>query len=298
VTGAPCQAFSSAGKKKGLGDTRGAVIFHSIAYIEAQRPRAVVVENVRNLERMRDSAGVKIINRICSILKKLHYKCDVRILNTLDHGVPQNRPRLYLVAVRKDVVVEGGDTTVFPWPEAIDHVSASKFLDMGYDSDSSRTPSTNAQKGVLGWALNEMAAASPPVCPTTSTVFVDIMAGPRFRQWQGEHCPCITRTRGGQGGFWVTCLGRKMTLQEIGAMQGIPRVLTQRLAQSGLSENKIGMAFGDAMSVNVLMRLFSRLLPHAGLAMKCHFADPWPCVSTKSRGVMPDAVLDTTQLCS
>ena len=93
VSGAPCQAFSSAGKGAGLDDLldRGVTLFHSLDYVRHKRPRVVVIENVRGLT-FKKHAGV--LTSIVNILRGLTYCVHTRVLNTCNHGIPQNRPRL------------------------------------------------------------------------------------------------------------------------------------------------------------------------------------------------------------
>ena len=89
-------------------------------------------------------------------------------------------------------------------------------------------------------------------------------------------CMCITRSRGYQGGHYVTKLRRFMTVQEIGALQGLSKdmVATMKGSLRGRSKSKVlGAAIGDAMSLNVLMRVLPRALHSAGLIPK--YYDPW-----------------------
>ena len=79
-----------------------------------------------------------------------------------------------------------------------------------------------------------------------------------------------------------------MTIYEIGAMQGLPRPILDQMIATNQPVTDIGAAIGDAMSINVLMRLLPPVLDAAGL-----LAEPCPDVwkhAASVTGVMPDAL--------
>lgn len=93
--GFPCQAFSVAGYRKGFDDERGNLFFEITRILEVKRPRAVLLENVKNLENHDHGNTFKVIE---DQLKLLGYHVDKKVLNTMDYGnVPQNRERIYIV---------------------------------------------------------------------------------------------------------------------------------------------------------------------------------------------------------
>lgn len=104
--GLPCPPFSVAGKQLGRLDERN-LFPDAIDIVDAIRPRAVMIENVRGFlgavfEDYRDEIRVK--------LSKLGYKTGWRLLNASDFGVPQLRPRVVIVAIRKTYA------PAFDWP--------------------------------------------------------------------------------------------------------------------------------------------------------------------------------------
>ena len=112
VGGFPCQSFSIAGRKLGFKDTRGTLFFDIARILKAKKPKAFLLENVKNLER---HDGGKTLKAILDILRKeLGYNVKYAILNAKDFGVPQNRERIYLVGFRKDVF---DGTFAFPAPK-------------------------------------------------------------------------------------------------------------------------------------------------------------------------------------
>lgn len=100
VGGFPCQAFSHAGKKMGFEDTRGTMFFEVARIIKAKKPKMLLLENVKGLVSHDKGNTLKVI---LSALDELGYEVTYKILHAKDFGVPQNRPRIYLVGVRKDL---------------------------------------------------------------------------------------------------------------------------------------------------------------------------------------------------
>ena len=86
--GFPCQPFSIIGKREGLKDSRGTLIYEVIRILHAKRPQAIVLENVRQLVSI---GGGSAIQTIVSALNDAGYACDWRVLNALDYGLPQKR---------------------------------------------------------------------------------------------------------------------------------------------------------------------------------------------------------------
>lgn len=93
--GFPCQPFSQAGKGKGFKDPRGTVFFKLLEIIKEKKPKIVFFENVPNLQH-HDSG--KTYKTIVSRLEDEGYQVHDAILDSTYFGVPQSRPRIYLVA--------------------------------------------------------------------------------------------------------------------------------------------------------------------------------------------------------
>lgn len=104
--GVPCPPFSVAGHQLGAADERD--LFPEALRLTSEiRPRAVLLENVRGLSGGRfDSYRAQVVAR----LGQLGYQTWWRLMQASDHGVPQLRPRLVLVAVRRPWA------TAFRWP--------------------------------------------------------------------------------------------------------------------------------------------------------------------------------------
>lgn len=108
--GFPCQPFSQAGYKLGFEDTRGTLFFNVADIIRAKKPKAVFLENVRGL--LKHDNG-KTFNVMENILHELGYSVNYKIIKASDFGLPQHRPRVYIICIRNDIK----DT--FEFPDAI-----------------------------------------------------------------------------------------------------------------------------------------------------------------------------------
>jgi len=93
--GFPCQAFSIAGKRKGfLDETRGTLFFEIARAAEQIKPRTLFLENVRGL--LSHDKG-RTFGIILNTLDELGYDCEWQLLNSKNHGVPQNRERVFII---------------------------------------------------------------------------------------------------------------------------------------------------------------------------------------------------------
>lgn len=109
--GLPCPPFSVAGKQLGEKDERN-LFPAAIRLIDEIRPKAIMIENVRGfLSAVFEDYRLQLKRD----LDKLGYHSDWRLLNASDFGVPQLRPRVIIVAIRKDLV------EAFDWPTALPH---------------------------------------------------------------------------------------------------------------------------------------------------------------------------------
>ncbi len=112
--GFPCQAFSIAGKRKGFKDeTRGTLFFDIARIIEAKKPKAFFLENVKGLRNHDKGRTLKTILKI--LRENLGYFVpEPKIINAKDFGVPQNRERIFIIGFRRDL-----DITEFEFPQPL-----------------------------------------------------------------------------------------------------------------------------------------------------------------------------------
>ena len=114
ISGLPCQAFSLAGKRLGELDKRGVLFYDFYRWVKNQQPKVFVIENVKGL--LSADKGV-IFQNWCQLLGRsvnyqnhffmhedsLEYNLHYTVLNSKNFGVPQNRERVFIVGIRKDL---------------------------------------------------------------------------------------------------------------------------------------------------------------------------------------------------
>lgn len=113
--GFPCQDISQAGKQKGFTDengehTRSGLFFEALRIIQDAKPKYAIAENVKAL------VGKKFkteFNIVLDCLEKAGYNNFYKVLNAKDYGIPQNRERVFIVSIRKDI---DDNSFVFPQP--------------------------------------------------------------------------------------------------------------------------------------------------------------------------------------
>lgn len=103
LAGFPCQAFSIIGKMKGFADTRGTMFFEVARILQHHQPKAILLENVKQLV---SHDGGKTFKVILDTLAELGYSVKWKILNALDFGLPQKRERVIIVGFKSTAACE------------------------------------------------------------------------------------------------------------------------------------------------------------------------------------------------
>lgn len=134
--GFPCQAFSQAGLKQGFSDTRGTMFFEIQRILVEKRPKAFLLENVKQLKGHDKGNTLKTILGILqgqhefeaaddipmseesrhALSEKLNYWVDFKVLRAADFGAPQNRERVYIVGFDMDYFKGVDFNKEFQWP--------------------------------------------------------------------------------------------------------------------------------------------------------------------------------------
>ena len=116
--GFPCQPFSIIGNRQGLQDGRGGLIFEIVRILRHRRPKAFVLENVRQFSTLGKGA---VIRQVIDALEGAGYACEWRVLNALDYGLPQKRERTIIVGFAAP-----GAQGHFAWPKPMKERKALK----------------------------------------------------------------------------------------------------------------------------------------------------------------------------
>ena len=114
--GFPCQPFSQVGKKLGFKEnfqSRGNMFFAIRDIIKEKRPKAIFLENVRHLINHDQGNTFKVIRKI--IEDDLQYSFSYRVVKASDFGLPQHRPRVFIVGFRNEKTKD----TTFEFPKPV-----------------------------------------------------------------------------------------------------------------------------------------------------------------------------------
>lgn len=130
VGGPPCQAFSVIGKRRGLADERGKLVFEFLRVVQEIGPKAFIMENVRGLHSMvMGDSKVKgsLYNQLVKEFNDLGYSVDTFFVNAVNYGAPQIRERVILIGNRL------GRKAKFPRPTHSDKPIAGQrpFVNLG-----------------------------------------------------------------------------------------------------------------------------------------------------------------------
>jgi len=108
IGGFPCQGFSLANRNRDISDERNKLYLEFVRVVKNKMPSYFVAENVRGLLSLEKGEAIKMI---VDDFKKIGYEVDYRVFNAADFGVPQNRYRVIIIGVRKNIFTEN-----FPFP--------------------------------------------------------------------------------------------------------------------------------------------------------------------------------------
>lgn len=114
IAGIPCQSFSLAGKRLGESDARGTLFYNFYDYVKHQQPKYFIIENVKGLLSMNNGSVFENWKQLLGRSENTHpflflhpesleYNLHWEVLNSKRFGVPQNRERVFLIGIRKDL---------------------------------------------------------------------------------------------------------------------------------------------------------------------------------------------------
>tara|TARA_B110000285_G_scaffold221988_1_gene275622 strand:+ start:131 stop:1057 length:927 start_codon:yes stop_codon:yes gene_type:complete len=230
ICGFPCQPFSTAGLRNGFEHKSGNVFWSCLDVIRVKKPKYFILENVKGL--LSNDKG-KTWATILSELNTLEgYTVDWKILNTKDYGIPQHRPRLFIVGTKES----------FEWPEKS---KVCKPLADFVDNHSTETHTLTMRHENYIKKLNDNA------------VFVDFgfasfdMKKKHLNSMYTVYSPCIVR----ENRMWCVPNHRRATCGELLALQGFPEQFIQVV-----SDSQIKKQAGNSMSVNVIEKIIKNLV--------------------------------------
>lgn len=238
VGGFPCQSFSIAGKRGGFSDTRGTMFFEIARIIRKKQPRFLLLENVKGL--LSHDQG-RTFTTIIATLDELGYDCQWQVLNSKNHGVPQNRERVFIVGhfrgtPRPQVFPFSGDSK-----KTINEISIKQLNKPKHSNDRVYTVDG------LSPTLNTMQGGNRQPFITDPQGRRGKVCNPSFIS------PTLrANTHGNQP---VVNMIRRLTPIECERLQGFPDRWTE-----GVSDTQRYKTLGNAVTVNVIADIAVRLL--------------------------------------
>jgi len=232
LAGFPCQAFSIMGHRRGFNDTGGTLFFDIARILDAKRPRAFVLENVKTLVGHQNG---KTLSVILETLSELGYSVEYRVFNALDFGLPQKRERIWIVGTR-------GKTFNYKWPSAsIPMRPLSEIL----EKDVPRKHF--ASRHILSRRTASMKGQNPP----RPSIWHENKAG----HISAYPYSCALRA-GASYNYLLVDGKRRLTPREMLRLQGFPESF-----KCAVSDSQTRKQAGNSLPVNVAREVISQLVP-------------------------------------
>lgn len=233
--GFPCQPFSIIGQMKGMDDTRGTLFFDIARIIKEKKPKAFILENVKQLV---GHDGGKTLKVIVQALKDIGYHVQYSVLNALDYGLPQKRERVVIVGHREPIMF------TFPTPEkpykSLKKILEKKVEDKYYASEYIREKRKNKHKSSYYpsiWHENK----SGNICSYPYSCALRSGASHNYLLVNGE---------------------RRLTPREMFRLQGFPdwyKII--------VSDAQAKKQAGNAVPVNMIKAVVEKLLPYVATSL-------------------------------
>lgn len=242
--GFPCTSFSIAGYRKGLEDEHtGHLFFEALRVIKAKKPRAFLLENVKNLVSHDKGKTFKIIKES---LEDAGYFLKYDVLNTAEYGnIPQNRERIYVVGFDNKE-----DYELFKFPDPIELTKTiHDIIDVSDKKEDRYYYNTDSRY----YEMLEETMKNKDTVYQLRRVYV--------RENKSNLCPTLTANMG-TGGHNVPLIiddfgFRKLTPKECLAFQGFPK--TFRIPEK-MANSHIYKQAGNSVTVTVINRIAKNIV--------------------------------------
>ncbi|MCI0449116.1 MAG: DNA (cytosine-5-)-methyltransferase [Chlorobi bacterium] len=228
--GFPCQPFSIIGQMQGFNDIRGTLFFDIARILKRKKPKAFVLENVKQL--VGHNKG-KTLKTILNTLQSLGYYVQYAILNALDYGLPQKRERIIIVGHRQPIIFS------FPAPtkpfkslyEILEKKVDKKYYASDYIKKKRKIKHKSAYKLSI-WHENK----AGNICSYPYSCALRAGASHNYLLVNGE---------------------RRLTPREMFRLQGFPDTF-----KIVVSDGQARKQAGNAVPVDVAKAVISKLLPY------------------------------------
>jgi site-specific DNA-cytosine methylase len=220
-----------------------------VEYIRCKLPNAFVFEKARALSyRRHKHLFDNILETLTDCGGTNFYDVRWKVLNLKDHGVPQSRPRLFIVGIMRTKL-----KAPFRWPRKCATCTPITEI-LGLRRGNATKPDLSRLSDSAARRISEcmQKILSKGGDPLAETWFIDCTTNPPYNV-RKDICPHLTKSRAKFGGFYVSNRGSMLTTCQMLGLQGISP--GRILAPDGVSEGQFASAIGNASTVPVLAKI-------------------------------------------
>ncbi len=240
IGGFPCQSFSVLGKREGIKDERGQVIFGILKILKHKQPNYFILENVKGLLSLNKGDDFK---NIVSELENCGYHVFYKVLNSNQFGVPQSRERIYFVGVKRALNYKN---FIFP-NNAKQKISLQNLLSIKNDNEI--TKDNKKYTWFVKYLQNKYNNNKYSIESLLKENFLIIDTRQSDIRFFKEHLPTL---RAGRQGLWYIYNNKIFELNKIQALlaQGFSLELANKT--NHIPSSNILTQAGNAMTVSVI----------------------------------------------
>lgn len=252
IAGFPCQTFSVIGKREGLLDLRGQIVFRIMDLLVAKKTPYFLFENVKGLT-THDKGNT--FKTILAEIEKSGYHVEHKVLFSTHFKVPQIRQRVYMVGVRNDIWERRPH---FEWPdESLTYTDVKPFL-----CDDSNEISTENLEYFLRYINNETNQGKYTLDELLKEEYLIIDTRQSDIRLYRNRIPTLRSFR---DGLYYVREGklRELTGYEALLIQGFPREYADKVKYNVTNRHLLLQA-GNAMTVGVIEELGKQLCLYNG----------------------------------
>ena len=267
IGGFPCQSFSLLGKKLGLEDERGKILFSIDKLLKQKNPEFIVLENVRNII-LHDKGNT--LNEILSFFESHKYKyINYVILDSQNFGLPQRRVRIFFVCSKKSLEIELTESAIIENFKKIENHSLKtyksvldileKYVDKKYYL-SEKIKHTILDGGTKNfWSKSQI---DLEVARTLTATMVKMHRACQDNYYSDDYIQRGESHKDTAKEVLFKKPVRRLTPKEALLLQGFNESFYQKAILAGVSEHQLYKQAGNALSVNTGYALLHYLFVH------------------------------------
>lgn len=241
VFGSPCQSFSRQGKRRGLDDTRGSLIYFGLKIIQIKQPSYFLYENVKDMLSQDEGQAFETIK---AAFDELNYNIQYKVLNSKNYGSPQNRERLFIVGIRKDI------KQTFNFPQPLSYIPCvNEVIKEGEDYSKlllkttnivPRQPNPKTDIKIVAEYSHLNYASDKRICSTNGISPCLTKSGSKTRFFDAKHN-----------------VYRRLSEKELSRIQGFGDEYVFPVANTHVKNQ-----LGNSITIQVMKALLKNLVPH------------------------------------